>query len=55
MKLSERIECNPEVLVGKPVIKGTRHSVEFIVGLLADGADFKEILDEYHSLRKKIF
>jgi uncharacterized protein (DUF433 family) len=32
-----RIEVNPEVLCGKPVIRGTRLAVEFIVGLLADG------------------
>lgn len=46
-QLLERIEINPKVMVGKPVIKGTRLTVEFIVGLLAHGATFSEIMDEY--------
>jgi uncharacterized protein (DUF433 family) len=33
----QRIIIDPEILVGKPVIKGTRLAVEFIVGLLAEG------------------
>lgn len=53
MDLLERIEINPEVLKGKAVIKGTRLSVQFILGMLASGADFKEILDEYKTLEKK--
>ncbi len=35
--MNDRITLNPEVLAGKPVIKGTRISVEFVVGLLAGG------------------
>jgi len=49
-QLLNRIEINPKVLVGKPVIKGTRLSVQYILGLLASGADFDEILSEYTSL-----
>jgi uncharacterized protein (DUF433 family) len=45
-----RIVADPKVLVGKPVVRGTRLSVEFIIGLLADGWSRKEILDEYPSL-----
>lgn len=45
--LLNRIEANPAVLVGKPVVKGTRLSVQFIVGLLASGSTHEEILDEY--------
>jgi len=45
--LLNRITINPEVLVGKPVIKGTRLGVEFILNLLAHGATFEEILEEY--------
>ena len=46
----ERITLNPSVMVGKPVIKGTRLAVEFILGLLAQGAAPKEILEEYNGL-----
>lgn len=45
--LLNRIEINAEVLAGKPVIKGTRLSVQFIVGLLASGANFEQIREEY--------
>lgn len=48
--LLERIVVNPKVLTGKPVVKGTRLSVEFILGLLAHGATTKQILDEYNGL-----
>lgn len=48
--LLERITVNPNVLTGKPVIKGTRLSVEFILNLLAHGAATAEILDEYKGL-----
>ncbi len=37
MSWEERITINPKVLVGKPVIKGTRLAVEFIIDLLAQG------------------
>lgn len=49
-QLLNRIEINPAVLAGKPVIKGTRLSVQYILGLLASGADFEEILSEYANL-----
>ena len=52
-KLLERIEINPKVMVGKPVIKGTRLTVEFILNLLANGVSVKEILDEYKGLTKE--
>jgi uncharacterized protein (DUF433 family) len=38
------------VLVGKPVIRGTRLSVEFIVGLLAEGWTEQQVLDNYPGL-----
>jgi uncharacterized protein (DUF433 family) len=41
------IVCNPEVLVGKPTIKGTRLSVEFVLGLFAAGWTLKDVLEEY--------
>jgi uncharacterized protein (DUF433 family) len=42
-----RIVLDPKVLVGKPVIRGTRLSVEFIIGLLADGWSEADILANY--------
>ena len=44
------IVTNPEVLVGKPIVKGTRLSVEFILRLLAEGWTKQEILDNYPTL-----
>ncbi|NOT48622.1 MAG: DUF433 domain-containing protein [Acidobacteria bacterium] len=49
-ELLERITLNPKVLSGKPVIRGTRLSVEFILNLLAHGASLSEILEEYKGL-----
>lgn len=43
----DRIEWNPEVMVGKPVIKGTRLTVEFIIDLLAHGWSEAAILRNY--------
>lgn len=48
--LLERITVNPKVMVGKPVIRGTRLTVEFILNLLAHGATVAEILDEYQGI-----
>jgi len=39
MSWDERIELNPDILTGKPVIKGSRLAVEFIVDLLGQGVD----------------
>ncbi len=50
MDWQDRIEINPEVLVGKPVVKGTRLAVEFVVGLLAEGWTEAEILENYPGL-----
>lgn len=48
--LLERITLDPKVMVGKPAIKGTRLTVEFIRNLFASGATVAEILDEYEGL-----
>ncbi|MCW5969695.1 MAG: DUF433 domain-containing protein [Blastocatellales bacterium] len=50
-ELLERIALNPNVMSGKPVIKGTRLTVEYILGLLAHGATSEEILEEYQGLQ----
>ena len=49
-QLLERIACDPKVMVGKPVIKGTRLTVEYILNLLAHGSTMQDILDEYEGL-----
>ena len=50
MPLSERIVVDPEVLAGKPVIRGTRLAVEFILELLAAGQSENELLTNYPGL-----
>ena len=47
MNWQERITLDPKVLVGKPVIRGTRLAVEFIVELLANGWSEQQILENY--------
>ena len=49
-ELLERIAVNSKIMVGKPVIRGTRLTVEFIMNLLAHGATVTEILIEYEGL-----
>jgi uncharacterized protein (DUF433 family) len=51
--LLERITVDPKVMVGKPVIRGTRLTVEFILDLLVNGAATDEILKEYDGLSKQ--
>ena len=50
MNPEERIVIDPHVLVGKPVVKGTRLAVEFIIDLLAQGWAEAEILKNYPGL-----
>lgn len=47
---SARIVLDPAVLAGKPVIRGTRLSVDFIIGLMADGWSEADILGNYPGL-----
>jgi uncharacterized protein (DUF433 family) len=49
-ELLERITLNPGVMTGKPVIRGTRLTVEFILNLMAHGATNQEIIAEYQGL-----
>jgi uncharacterized protein (DUF433 family) len=49
-QLLDRITFNPKIMSGKPVIKGTRLTVEYILNLLAHGATSAEILAEYDGL-----
>ena len=48
--LLERISLNPKVMTGKPVIRGTRLIVEYILNLLAHGATAATIREEYTGL-----
>ncbi|MHB1336729.1 MAG: DUF433 domain-containing protein [Candidatus Humimicrobiaceae bacterium] len=50
MDWREFIHSDPEVLVGKPVVKGTRLSVEFILGLFAGGWTEQQVLENYPTL-----
>ena len=50
--LLDRIVINPRVMVGKPIIRGTRLTVEYILNLLAQGATEAEILTEYDGLTR---
>src|SRR5215213_1221713 len=52
-QLLKRITLNPKVIVGKPVIKGTRLTVEYILNLLAHGSTIEDILEEYEGLTQE--
>jgi len=49
-ELLERITLNPKIMTGKPVIRGTRLTVEYILNRLAHGASQEEVLQEYDGL-----
>ena len=51
--LLRRIVIDPKVMVGKPVIRGTRLTVDYILNLLAHGASMEEILEEYEGLTEE--
>ena len=53
MTLTDRIEVNPRVMLGKPVIRGTRIPVELILRKLSEGASEADVLDGYPSLRRE--
>ena len=50
MNWHQHIHSDPEVLLGKPVVKGTRLAVEFILQLLAAGWTEQQILENYPTL-----
>lgn len=51
--MEDRIEVNPKIMLGKPVIKGTRITVEHVLKLLKQGLNVREILKDYPHLRKR--
>ena len=50
MTITDRIEINPNVMLGKPVIRGTRVTVELILRKLSEGATVADLLDAYPRL-----
>ena len=48
--MTNRIEINPAIMMGKPVIRGTRITVELIVNKMAEGETESELLDDYPHL-----
>ena len=53
MNWQERIVVDPGILVGKPIVKGTRLAVEFVIDLLAQGWTEAEILRNYPGLMQE--
>ena len=53
MDYRKHIVCNPDILLGKPVIKGTRISVELILKKMAEGISNEELMEAYPSLTRK--
>ncbi len=50
MAATDRIQINPKIMLGKPVIRGTRIPVELVLRKLAEGATEAELIDAYPSL-----
>jgi uncharacterized protein (DUF433 family) len=53
MELQERVEINPAVMLGKPVIRGTRIPVELVIRKLGEGATEEDLLDAYPRLTRE--
>ena len=53
MNWNNRIEIKPDVLAGKPVVKSTRLSVEFLLGLFAEGWTEQQVLENYPQLARE--
>lgn len=51
----ERIQINPNICFGKPTIRGTRYSVEWLLELMSSGMSQQEILDDYEDLEPEDF
>lgn len=53
MPMAKGVECRPDVMLGKPVIRGTRIPVELILRRLSEGASEDELLESYPSLSRE--
>ena len=51
--MNERIEISPNIMLGKPVIRGTRIPVELLIRKLSEGATIADLLDAYPRLTEK--
>lgn len=52
-RISDRISANPEIMLGKPVVKGTRITVELLLSKLGDGSTTDELLLAYPDLHRE--
>ncbi len=50
--VADRVEINPAVMLGKPVIRGTRITIELILRKLSEGATVEDLLDAYPRLTR---
>ena len=53
MHYQNRIAINPDIMLGKPIIKGTRITVELILKKLSDGISINELVQDYSSLSRE--
>jgi uncharacterized protein (DUF433 family) len=53
MDYRKHIVCSPDILLGKPIIRGTRISVELILKKMAEGISIEELIEAYPSLTRK--
>ena len=53
MEWRDRIVCNPDILAGKPIVKGTRISVELLLGWLGTGRTIDDVLESYSHLTRE--
>ena len=53
MSWRERIEINPEIAAGRPIVKGTRLTVELLIDLLAQGWSEQEVLENYPTITRE--
>lgn len=53
MTIHDRIESDPKIMLGKPVIRGTRITVELLLRKMAEGADEQNLLNAYPHLTKE--
>lgn len=53
MTIHDRIEINPKIMLGKPVIRGSRITVELILRKIAESADERTLLEAYPHLKKE--